>query len=353
MKKLFLVLFGVCTVAGLSGADLIFYPEYHYTYIPLPIPTQMAGYLDLEPQGINNNNQVVGTGFVPGYGGPEAFISSGGKTQMYTFPSAYLDCLGFGINDAGTIVGEGTTATGEHALYALFGHAAVDIDGNPQRNSSAKTINNNGYFAGKVNNQPALGSTTSGWISTLGATLGNDFYITQMNDNLALVGYGHLGGAIYDIGSGTVTQLSSVLGTLNNKATAINQAGVVAGTLGNVGFVYSNGAVTLFGNNILSVNGINAKGNIVGTLTNGHGFICSGASHTITDLNSLVGSEISNTWTIAQATGINDHDTICGIATRPAKSSDSANGWYGTVYQGFTMVWGTGLGIVLPKNPFK
>src|ERR1043166_7255678 len=115
MKKLFLVLFGVCMVAGLARADLILQPEYHYIYKPLPVPAQFPGYLDLEPLGINNNNQVVGTGFIPGYGAPEAFITSGGKTQIYLFPGGYLDCFGFGINDAGSIVGSGVTATHDHA----------------------------------------------------------------------------------------------------------------------------------------------------------------------------------------------------------------------------------------------
>ncbi len=338
MKHTLIAFAAACVLASFAHANLVVTSLYHYVYTPIAIPTSMSNYRDLEPTGINNSNQVVGVGYIPGFGGPEAFINSNGKTQMYMFPGPYADCVGYGINDAGTIIGGGVTDSGLHVFDASLTQSATDIDGNPHHDSWGKAITNTGYYVGSLNNQPALGSISGHWIISIGQIVGNDFYMAGVNDNLTMVGYGSAGGKIYDLGSGTVTQLSTVLGTTNNRASAINQAGVVAGTVGNEGFIYDHGTVTYFGTNIAWVNAINSLGNVVGALTNGHGFIYTAASHTVTDLNTLLPATLASTWTITTGSGINDKNSICGVATRPSKASDSGQGWGSTVYQGFTLI---------------
>ena len=327
MKKSKLFAFILCvSLATMARANSILLPLYHYVYTPLPT---IYGYVDVEPVAINNQNQVVGTAYVPGPGLPEAFMSSGGQIKLYPSPGGYSDSFGLGINSAGVIVGIGTVPTGMHAIYANPGSAAIDINNNPQQDSSARALTDNGYFVGQVNNQPAFGSTTGHWISSVASLLGADFYMTGINNDLTAIGFGSAGGAIWEVSTNAVTQLSTVLGTTANKPTAINQNGAVAGTVGTTGFIYENGTVTYFGTNIASVNGINSSNHIVGSLTNGHGYLYSASTHTLTDVNTLVPSSVSSEWTIKSATGINDHNSICGLAVR----ADGSSG-----YQGYTLV---------------
>jgi len=284
--------------------------------------------------GINNNSDLVGTAFDTG-NRPVAFRYSGSTIYTYPSPGPSHSTWGDAINNAGTIVGF-CDRTGSpqgnvlHAFYATSTGSSIDFDSNFSRDSEAKAIIDSGYVVGSLSTtggpsyvtQSFLGHT-SGWIMPLGATLGNSFVADGLNDSLVIVGNGPFGGETYNALTGTITYLGFALSNnWTNHASAINHNGLVAGKVGTQGYLWNAGTATLFGANVAYVSGMNANGDVVGSLTNGHGFVYYHSNGNFVDLNALVASSISSVWTLTSGVGINDHGTITGQAKRLATAAE-------------------------------
>lgn len=304
MKSITLLLIGLITVAS-AQAETYFFSSISDPTFPF-----------IGVKGINNNGDLVGTAYDTG-NRPVAFRYSGTTLYNYPSPGPAHSTFGNAINNNGTIVGEcDRNGSVLHAFYASPGGSSVDFDGNFSRNSEATAIIDSNYVVGTVGNQPFLGHT-SGWILPLGSTLGNSFVADGLNDSLVIVGNGPFGGETYNALTGTITYLGYALSNnWSNHAAAINQNGVVAGKVGAQGYLWSAGTATIFGANIAYVSGMNANGDVVGSLTNGHGFVYLHSNGHFLDLNSTVASSVSATWTLVDAAGINDHGVITGNARR-------------------------------------
>ena len=342
MKNLLLsLLAGLAVAVTAARAEL-------YSYFALPTT---ADYLYLGPTGINNHGDVVGVAFeLYGDGRPVAFHYASGATALIASPGPAHSTWGYGINSAGTIFGFcDRNGSVSHAMYATAGGPSVDMDSDFSRSSYGKAINDSNYVVGQLTGgQPFLGHT-SGWIFPLGSTVGNSFVASGINNNLEVVGNGPWGGEVYNAWTGTITYLGFALGTFSNHAAAINNSGVVAGTVGTQGFLYSGGVVTYFGSNISGISGVNSNGDVVGRLTSGRGFVYIRSNGHFLDLNSVVSSSISSTWTLKEGSGINDNGVICGYAERPSVTSAEWSQWGSTVHQAFKI---TPFSIIYLPYPF-
>jgi hypothetical protein len=321
MKRITLLLASLILVASAQAE--------FYLFNPISSP----GYPLLGVKGINNNGDLVGTAFDTAWR-PVAFRYSGSSLSIYASPGPSHSTWAYGINNAGVIVGE-CDRTGapqgsvDHAFYAAPSGSAIDFDSNFSRNSQAAAVTDNGYVVGSIFNpgpnyssQAFLGNT-NGWILPLGATLGNSFVADGLNNTLVIVGNGSFGGETYNALNGTVSYMGYALThNWSNHAAAINNNGVVAGKVGSQGYLWTNGTATLFGSNIQYVSGMNINGDVVGTLTNGHGFVYIHSNGHFLDLNSIVASSVTSVWTLTDGVGINDHGAITGQAHRPSTAAE-------------------------------
>lgn len=307
-----------------------------YTYTDLHT---LPPYNLFVPAGINNEGNVVGTAYDE-FGRNVAFRYLYGSLSVVASPGPSHSAWGNAINDTNTIVG-GCERTGHpsgstsHAFYATQGAGAVDFDSNFQRRSEAKAINNSGYIVGLASGQSFIGHL-SGWFYLLGPAFGNDFQVSDLNNHWTLVGTGSSGGLSYDAATGAVIYLGEHLGSWNNEANAVNDAGTVAGKVGSQGYLFSNGVVTRFGQDIAEVNGLNASEDVVGTTGDNHAFVYHKASGAFVDLNTVIDASISATWTLIAAAGINDRGEICGQARRLATMEDHA-GFAVYIYTAFKL----------------
>jgi probable HAF family extracellular repeat protein len=281
----------------------------------------VGSYNYFAPTGINNHGDVVGTAYESS-GRPVAFRYAGGTFYTIPSPGPAHSTWGKGINADGGITGmcdrNGSTL---HAFYAPAGGSATDFDSDMTRHTEAVAINNNNYVVGTANAEAFLGHA-SGWIYPLGSTLGTDFRAHGLNNSIVVVGSGTWGGMTYNAWTGTVTYLGWAVGSWSNEAWAINDSGEVAGKVSGHGYLYSGGVVTHFGANVSEVRGINSHGDIVGTTTAGHGFVYIRSTGHFVDLNAAITASTASTWTIVQATGINDGGVICAQARRLATPAD-------------------------------
>jgi probable HAF family extracellular repeat protein len=307
----------LCLAASLAAATSVAQAQF---YIFKDLGTY-ASYNYFDVAGINNNGEVVGTAY-EAVGRPVAYRHAGGSFYIAPSPGPAHSAWGYAINAGGTIAGmcdrNGSTL---HTFHRAPGGPSVDIDSDWGRDSSIVAINDSGYVAGQADSEPFLGHT-SGWMWLMGATLGADFNVTDVNNGLVMVGNGPWGGMIYNVGTGVKTYLGYALGTWSNTASVINESGVVAGTKGGEGFIYDAGSVTLFGANVAAVTGINKNGDVVGVTTGERAFVYLRATHQFLDLNTLVASTISSKWTFIDAGGINDDGVIAVQARRLATEED-------------------------------
>lgn len=321
MKRITFLLAGLIAAAS-ARAEFYFFNTVSSPTYPL-----------IGVKGINNNGDLVGTAFDTAWR-PVAFRYSGTTLYTYASPGPSHSTWGYGINNVGTIVGE-CDRTGapqgsvEHAFYATTSSNAVDFDSNFSRNSQAVAVTDNGYVVGSLwtlspsySSQSFIGNT-SGWIFPLGATLGNSFVANGLNNTLVIVGNGPFGGETYNAFTGTVAYMGYALShNWTNHASVINNSGVVAGVVGSQGYIWTNGTAILFGANISYVSGINANGDVVGSLKNGHGFVYIRSNGHFLDLNSVVASSVTAVWTLTDGVGINDHGVITGQAHRPSTPAE-------------------------------
>lgn len=329
MKKILLSLAAGLALAAPAKAELYLFSDLG----------TVGSYNYFAATGINNRGNIVGTAYEAS-GRPVAFRFISGSMSVVASPGPSHSTWGNAINNSDTIVGL-CDRTGHpsgsvyHVFAANAGGYAFDFDSDFTRNSEAKAITDAGYVVGSLSGQSFLGHT-SGWIMPLGPILGNSFAARDVNESLVVVGNGPWGGMTYDAWTGTTTYLGYALGSWSNQAAAINNSGTVAGKIGSQGYLYAGGAVTLFGSNITEVSATNANGDVVGTLTGDRAFVYLRSTGHFLDLNTCVWSSVSSTWTLIQATGINDDGAICGQARRLATPADGPGyGMY--VYRAFRL----------------
>ena len=316
MKRITLLLASVLSIAS-ARAELYLFSTVSSTTFPF-----------IGVKGINNNGDLVGTAFDTA-GRPVAFIYSGSTLTAHPSPGPSHSTWGDAINSAGTIVGlcdrtGSPLGNANHAFYATKTGTSVDFDSNFSRNSEATAIIDSNYVIGTLSTKPGqtyasqsfLGNT-DGWILPLGSTLGNSFVADGLNDSIVIVGNGPFGGETYNAFTGQVTYLGYALNNnWSNHASAINHTGVVAGKVNSQGYLWTAGTATLFGSNVSTVNAMNANGDVVGSLSNGHAFVYIHSNGHFLDLNTVVSSSVTATWTLASGVGINDHGVIAGQARR-------------------------------------
>jgi probable HAF family extracellular repeat protein len=263
--------------------------------------------------GINDSNVVVGE-YLPNPDPRaflvEAFKYSGGFATGLGYLSSASYSSAHAINRPGQIVGESTTnSTGSviHAVLWDTNGTKVDLGVLNGNYSSANAINNSGIIVGESSvegstNSQAFIYTNS--IVPLG-TLGGDYSSAKsINDAGVVVGESTevIGGVTnlqaFVYRNGSMTSLSAqaaALGADSSSATAINNLGQIVGYLG---FGQLTQAFLFDGTNMVNLNqyipassdfanlssadGINDKGQIIGsgTLTNGdyHGYLLTPAS---------------------------------------------------------------------------
>jgi probable HAF family extracellular repeat protein len=271
-----------------------------------------------------------------------------------------------GINDAGQVVGESRTSTGQWHAYVYSNGIMIDINPAGSWMSNASAINASGQVVGNAQSSmsgygfmysngkttalsgltSASGISASGQVAGIGYTLTATLYsggkLTDlgtlggyfsaprgMNAAGQVVGYSYLpradavGAFLYS--GGKMTNLGSLGGSFA-EAFAVNASGQVIGHSltadGNYhAFLYSGGKMTdlgTLGGKESSANGINNAGQIVGaaqTNINGatHAFVFIDGK--ITDLNSLIPPE--SRWFLTNASAINNLGQIVGTGRSP------------------------------------
>jgi probable HAF family extracellular repeat protein len=273
---------------------------------------QAAAALGLSPNiygiawGINDSNIVVGEYLShPGQSFIiEAFQYSNGVGTGLGFLSSSSYSSAHAINRQGQIVGESTTNATGSVIHAVLWDNATNYDLGVLSGtySSANAINNSGIIVGEssvegTTNTQAFIYTNS--ILPLG-TLGGDYSTAKsINDAGVVVGEStevtsgvtNLQAFVYQNGSMTsLSPQAAALGADSSSASAINNLGQIVGFLGfgqlTQAFLFDGtNMVNLIQyilpgsgfTNLSSADGINDKGQIIGsgTLTNGdyHGFL--------------------------------------------------------------------------------
>jgi len=263
---------------------------------------------------VNNSGTVAG--WEQGSsGGQQAFVTTTGGLQALPLGSG-TESYAYGVNDAGTVVGNNYIDGQSHATI-WTGSSATDLGAN----TYATAINNSGEVAGSngeafvaVNGQVEDLATPNGmnWSAAYG-----------INDAGVVVGDGRMsngtfGGVIWGP-DGSVVELGT-LGGSSSQATGVNSSGEVTGFASlSSGYQHAfstmGGALTDLGTlgGSSYAYGINAGGEIVG-----YSYLADGEQHaflyldgSMLDLNSLLPA--NSGWVLEEAFGINDAGQITGM----------------------------------------
>ncbi|HUB80122.1 MAG TPA: hypothetical protein VMB03_15055, partial [Bryobacteraceae bacterium] len=286
------------------------------------------------PAAINNSGQVAGTLETTNL---HAFLYSNGTiNDLGTLASSGTPYSnGYGINQAGEVVGESAVGSGTYHAFLYSDGSLIDLD-SADYESAATGINSMGQIAGYAGSGPGsffAALFSGGQAINLGAIAGSTSCQAQgINDNGQVVGFCDLGGGnsyhAFLYSRGNILDLGTLAGqveTLSSRANAINNRGQVVGFSDNAGgqshaFVYSGGTMTDLG--VLSgfsgsvATAINNLGQVVGIVipsgsTAEHAFLYSGG--TMTDLNSLV--SLPGGAVLISANGINDAGQIAALGS--------------------------------------
>lgn len=238
--------------------------------------------------GINNQNQIVGTYFVPGGSPfqPHAFIYHQGTfTDLGTLGGG--SSYAYGINDAGQIVGTSDAGSGVGNAFVYQNGSMVAVPtGNGSNGSDALAINNHGAVTGR-----------GGIESTLTPYIYDNGTLTIMRDD-----HGHailgLGTAISD--AGLVTGYGRFDGA--PQVSALLYRDGVAWNIGSLGGHWSSGA------------SINERGEVVGASTLAGGSVYNAFFYSeaggMVNLNSLIAADSG--WVLNSAASINESGQIVG-----------------------------------------
>jgi probable HAF family extracellular repeat protein len=328
MSALRLALFAWLELASAAGAQVI----YNVQEIPgLPIPGARLS----QVSAINNRGQIVGDTITSdGTVISRAFRWSPatGTQNLGTLPGGGPSS-GYGINDAGQVVGSASlNSGGSRAFRYTDGVGMVDLGVLPgQTNSTARAINNAGQVTGTSTNSPLPGVpfryTDGVGMQSLGLPPGATGASsgTAINSRGLVATTASVSGVSrafrYTDGTGWQDLGSFGGGT---SASAINDAGQVAGSasLGNGvthAFLYTDGVgmrdlgalpggVNSFA---LGLNGLGhavGEGRVAGPGSALHALLFKDG--TVTDLNSLISPQSG--WLLISAVDINDNGWIIG-----------------------------------------
>lgn len=246
--------------------------------------------------GVNNSGQVVGVS------DGHAFLYSGGQmSDLGTL--AGTDSIAYGINSSGQVTGEYNTASARSFLYSNGGMADI---------------------------------------GTLGPSMTFGIHATAINDNGQVVGYSSniLNNHAFIYSNGVMADLSNLMGLDYLVPNGINNAGEIAGYIGNEAFLFSQGTVSILGSG--AAMGINNLGQVVGYTSDSHAFLYSGGvmkdlgtfgvAEAINDLGQVVGQgstaflysdgvmhdlnsylPANSGWSLETARAINSNGQIVGV----------------------------------------
>jgi probable HAF family extracellular repeat protein len=181
---------------------------------------------------VNNSGEVVGSN-------GEAMVVIDGQVQSLATLAGVEWSSGYGINNAGEVVGDGELANGTFRGMIWSPQGGAVLLGTLGGSSSQATgVNNRGEvvgFASLANGYQNAFSTMDGTMTDLG-TLGESSYAYGINDSGEVVGYSYLDNGnqhafLYDEGS--MLDLNSLLpansGWVLQEAFGINDAGQITG----------------------------------------------------------------------------------------------------------------------------
>ena len=293
-------------------------------------------YGNVFPTAINNQGQVTGNVEVDSsdfyglgiYNVRHPFLWETGVIADLA-PQSGLS-LAFGINDAGTVVGDN-----DNVAVVWQNGQRILLDAQESQTGSGRAINQLGHVTGYSAGRAVI------WHDGLKTDLGIDgFYSTGINDADQVCGQlstaDFYGAIVWQAGVITpIPALGSDAGYVETDAYDINSAGQVVGLSSHSdntyhAFIWQNGAIDLgvLGVSLTSftesaATAINDLGQVVGQSTtaadgNPHGFLWkdangNGASdpHEMVDLNALLPAD--SEWEIITATGINSSGQIVGF----------------------------------------
>jgi probable HAF family extracellular repeat protein len=263
-----------------------------------------------------NNSGIVAGGGQGASGGQQAFVSTSGGLKALPLGSG-TESYAYGINDAGTVVGN-TYVNGQSHGTVWTGASASDFGAN----TYAIAINNSGDVVGSSNGNAfvarngnvedlllpdgmnwsaAYGSNDAGTVVGDGRLANGTFQALVWNPDGSVASLGTLGGnnsQAMDVNNGgEVVGFASLESGYQHAFSALNGMMTDLGTLGGSSYAY----------------GINEGGEIVGYswLANGdqHAFLYYEGS--MLDLNALLPG--NSGWVLEQAFGINDSGQITGM----------------------------------------
>jgi probable HAF family extracellular repeat protein len=309
------------TIAGTPARAAA--PVARYTIVELSAPAGSTS----AANGINNAGTVVGV-VTSASGVPRAtkWSSGGTRTDLGVLPGGGLS-VGNGINDAGQVAGLADRSAGGYAYPVRWsaGGAIQDLGGPlTNRLGSASAIDPAGRVAGGQRPADSEGEP-------LGILYAADGTPTQLGATLGLArginGRGQVvGGPGYVWQNGTVTNLPGLPGGSGADAVAINNDAQIVGTASiPVGFgthavQWHNGSIvdigTVDGIQFSTAKAVNVAGQTVGT-ADPMCQPCAAArawiwqpGGTITALDTLLPA--GSGWTLREANGINDRGEIVG-----------------------------------------
>jgi probable HAF family extracellular repeat protein len=327
---------------------------YRPYYAPLNLGT--CGGTSVSPCAINNLGMVAGEGATSGTTPGYAFRTAPNQpinptTDMLpTLGGSYTN-QGFGINDAGVVVGSSYLPDNSYHAYLYSSGTALQDLGTLGGNwSVAYGVNNN---AAVVGYSPITGNSpvhaflySSGSLQDLGTigTSTNPCYGRGINNNGDITGYGYTNTgagphAFLHTGPGPLSPADD-LGVIGSGTAsyglAINVNRQVAGyaptngTSNNHAILYSGGTMqdlgTLGGTNAFAY-GINDSGAVVGYSllsdnTTYHAFV-SNSGGAMLDLNSVIPAAVQANWILTGTFAINDSGQIAGWG----KYNGASAGW--------------------------
>lgn len=336
MNDKILVLLAVGLMAGPIAAKA-------QTYTITELGTLGPGY-ETQPAAINNSGQVAGTSTL--FSPPETTISQAtvwngtAATPLESLPGSNGSGNGaFGINNAGSVVGYASDASGNEIPTIWKGAIPTALDTLGGTVNRALGINDAGQIVGFVVGTGGAYATV--WNSTRPTILqglgGKDFNAaTAINSRGQIVGYSEPNpetgehAVLWQSSSSTVRDLGTLGGNFSD-AYGINNSGEIVGISSKVaggpssGFLYQNGTMTALGTprdgagqtGVLSwANGIDNAGQIIGYSA----FTASGGATTYVatlwngttavNLNTLLGSTLPVGVTFVDAVAISNNGRI-------------------------------------------
>ena len=254
-----------------------------YTITELMVPGEEQYGNTTVANSINNAGQVAGWSDYGNYVRP--FLYSAGQMQILSLPPGapqYGISFGYGINNAGQVVGFFTTSAYIHHAFLYSDGQMEDLGTLLENNYSvAYGINNAGQVVGQADN-----------------------------------GSGALHAFLYS--AGQTIDLGTLPGGTSSQANGINNAGQVVGWSATASgathaFLYSLGQMIDLGPG--RAFGINNAGQVVGVNGAGHAFLYSGGQ--MIDLGTLPGG------TSSEALGINNAGEVVGCSIDAAGDYDA------------------------------